>query len=367
MKLLFILPAIIMLAACDRPTSNEEVSCGVDSSWKYIFPIYLDSFKYLSPDGENINVKVTTYDNYAKIKYGNITTTFEKVAESNLNDEFGDITITYKGNFPGSERTALLIIDGNITNKKITSYNIVFIDETRTQHKTTYHHCDPVRLECQDNSICGVPFNHKYKMPNKIERCITEIGNMVYSMGPDQNGIHHSLMINYGTHSLDIYEKDALSISKNWDYNNMKLYKNDGKLEEHEKDACEVLGRLKKFIHDTGMDSDKSNSYIELQYEMASCGDECRHVIATGNDGDFLIRLPETNTLKRIAEFGTKDSKFLSVFNPNQYAQSGYCLINVIPFKAQGKSDSSDTTYRIYCGAPEYMDYNQDYAVNIDE
>ena len=50
---------------------------------------------------------------------------------------------------------------------------------------------------------------------------------------------------NYGA----LTQEEALKITKNWDYNNIKLYNHqDQKLQEHEKDACDVLQRLNDFI-----------------------------------------------------------------------------------------------------------------------
>ncbi|MBE6460638.1 MAG: hypothetical protein E7007_01880 [Alphaproteobacteria bacterium] len=99
---------------------------------------------------------------------------------------------------------------------------------------------------------------------------------------------------------------------------------------------------------------------------MLECGEECDPVLTTGDQGDFLIRLPESEALLKIAN-KTKNAKFLSVFNPNSYAKAGYCLLNIIPYSTMEKLgwENKDCHYRLYCGAPEFMDYDQYYAVEV--
>lgn len=261
MKHALVLLPVITLAACDRPTSMAELSCDMDTYWRRANVLYLEnSYQDNDPSGTKINVKVTTYNNYAKVTFDNITTTLEKVVESKDNGEFGKLHITYKGNFPGSERTALLYVYSDITKKEILQYSISFMGEKNVyngQEFSVNRSCIPVKDEYKGKRwSAAVPFNHKYKMPNKIERCITEITETVYC----NNENCDSLFVIYKGKRLDLSQQDALSISSNWDYKNMKRYHNDGKLEEHEKDACDVLDRLNKFIHDTSLDSDKSEN-----------------------------------------------------------------------------------------------------------
>lgn len=376
MKSIALLLLVLALAACDKPTSTAELSCDMDKHWQRVNALYLaGSYPDNEQRGTEVNVTVTTYDNYATVTYDNITTNFERVAEERYWGEFGNVSITYKGNFPGSERTALLNVDGDIANKKIRQYGITFIGEKEAYKEHEYgisRSCIPIKEEYKGNGYsAAVPFYHKYKMPNKIERCINEIVQTVFCLNsvgnPDQEkeSCDFLMLVTHNGKSLDLTQKDALSISSNWDYKNIKLYQNDGKLEEHEKDACEVLDRLNKFIHDTGLDSEKSEKYITIQREMESC-DDCGRVLASGDDGDFIIQLPETNALKNITR-ADKNAKFLSVFNLNHYAKAGYCLVNVIPYNTMKKLDLPNKTcsYRIYCGAPELMDYNQYYAVEV--
>ncbi len=103
-----------------------------------------------------------------------------------------------------------------------------------------------------------------------------------------------------------------------------------------------------------------------IRNAIDACGDECATVLTTGKLGDFLIRIPENDDLRKIAS-GEKTAKFLSTFNPNSYARAGYCLINIIPlstFQELGAPDNN-CHYRIYCGAPEYMNYDEYYAVEV--
>ena len=47
--------------------------------------------------------------------------------------------------------------------------------------------------------------------------------------------------------------EEALSISTNWNYNNIKTYNSDDQIEEHEKDACEALKKLTEFMTDKNL------------------------------------------------------------------------------------------------------------------
>jgi len=50
-------------------------------------------------------------------------------------------------------------------------------------------------------------------------------------------------------------QEDALLISTNWNYDDLKLYNNDDQqIQDYEKDACEVLKRLEKFIKNNSVE-----------------------------------------------------------------------------------------------------------------
>ena len=359
-KILLLLP-VLALTACDKPTSNADLTCDLDKNWQR------DNVEYTTDaDGHFIDahntkkdVSVVTYEDYADITVDGITRRFERVVERKDRGEFGYVNITYKGNFPGSERTALLSVYGDITNKQILQYDVIFLGKKAGKY-TVQHSCIPVKEEYKGEYWQSkVPFHHNYKMPNKTEKCITEIVDKLFCLNEECN----KLSLRIGVKSKVLSQEEAFSLSTNWDYSNMKFYQNDGKLEEHEKDACEVIDRINKFIYDNDLDSHR---FKAIQKAMDDCGDECRPVLATGEMGDFLIQLPETEELRKIAN-GQKNAKFLSVFNPNQYTKAGYCLVNVVPYNTMKQMGTLDDYchYRIYCGAPEFMNYDEFYAVEV--
>ncbi len=355
-KFLPLLLSTLVLAACDKPTSTSNLTCNVDKGWRYD-RLYISNNYYDFSQQENIDVKFVTYNNYAKVTVDNITTTFEKVAERKDNGEFGYVSITYKGNFPGSERTALLSIYADITKKLVLSYNFSFIGQKMRLDNGKEM---SVGLSCDTRDNVQVTFNHNYKMPNKVEKCITDICNKVYC--GDEKCSYLYILNEANGKQIQLSQQDALSLSKNWDYSNMKVYQNDGKLEAHEKDACSVLTRINKFIQDKDLFFD---AYKEIQNAIDHC-DNCDKILTTGKSGDFLHIIPETPELLKIAN-KQKNSKFVSIFNPNSYAKPGYCLVNVVPYKTLKTlgAETSGCNYRIYCGAPEYMNYDEFYAVEV--
>lgn len=360
MKKALILLPVIALTACDKPTSTADLTCDLDKNWQRDNVEYAVDAEghFTNTHDTKIDVRVVTYEDYADVTVDKITTKFEKVQEEKNRGEFGHVALTYKGNFPGSERTALLSVYGDITNKQILQYDVIFLGKKAGKH-TVAHSCYPVKEEYKGKSwSSAVPFNHHYKMPNKTEKCITEIVNKVIC-----NSDKCDRLILSDEKSKPLSQEEALLLSKNWNYNDMKYYRNDGKLEEHEKDACEVLERIKQFVIDNGLDN---HDYKAIQKAMDDCGDECRPVLVTGEMGDFLIKLPATDELRKIAN-KQKNAKFLSVFNPNSYAKTGYCLINIIPYSTMEKmgDPDNDCNYRIYCGAPEFMNYDEFYAVEV--
>lgn len=364
MKYMFLLLPVLALAACDKPTSTADLKCTVDKYWQRSNVLYLnDNYYKFGENDTKIDVNVVTYDDYADITVGGITRKFEKVIERKDNGEFGYVSIIYKGNFPGSERTALLDIYGDITKKQILRYELSFIGQkTRSDQGREFgvgHECSLVQ-ENDKGESWKVPFNHHYKMPNKVEKCITEIVEKVYC----ENEECTQLSVFDEGNSKVLSQQEALEISANWNYNDMKYYRNDGKLEEHEKDACEVLERIKQFIIDNDLDNHKYKAIDQAITDV--CGFDCRPGIATGEMGDFLISVPETEELRKIAN-EQKNAKFLSVFNPNSYAKTGYCLINIIPYSTMEKMGTLNDKchYRIYCGAPEFMNYDEFYAVEV--
>lgn len=120
-KLLLVLP-ILVLAACDKPTSNTELTCKLDLNWQNNVPIHFVNDAQMAFTETNINLQ--TFKNYVKITVDGITTKFEKIIER----QYGNTQDTsYKGNLPGSIRTAVLTISKNTQTNKIFDYTIEFV------------------------------------------------------------------------------------------------------------------------------------------------------------------------------------------------------------------------------------------------
>ena len=365
MRKILLLLSIVSLAACDKPTSDVKLSCEVDNMWRSVNVLSFKDryFDYDANKNEKVIVDAKTYDDYALFSVDNITTKFEKVDERKDYGEFGRVSITYKGNFPGSERTALFQIYADITDKKILQYDLSFIGQKSLRsdgrESSLSWNCLPV-----DKKYVGggwntqIPFNHHYKTPNKIEKCINNIVKTAYFFGDEKK------LSVYAEKRKDLTQEEALSISSNWNYSDMKLYQNDGKIEDYEKDACDVLERLNKFIYDNDLDAHESK-LVENAYDK--CGDDCREIFVTGDMGDFINIIPETSEIKDLFNKKAKTVKFLSIENPKQYIKSGYCLVDMVPYDTMKKMGTLDNGchYRIYCGTVDDMNYDENYAIEV--
>ena len=360
MKKTLILLPVIALTACDKPTTSIELECSMNKDWQK--PVSMlrtgEDYKNQVP----VLVDVKAYNDHAVLVVNGKESTFYKSREEKSMGEFGRVFVDYEGIFPDTDRLATFSFYGDIGSKTILQFDLYFDGEYKLHDGKRFnmgHSCTPTKKEyIGDNWSANAPWNHDYKMPNKIEKCITEIVNKVIC-----NSDKCDRLILSDEKNKTLSQEEALMLSKNWNYNDMKYYRNDGKLEEHEKDACEVLERIKQFVIDNGLDN---HDYKAIQKAMDDCGDECRPVLVTGEMGDFLIKLPATDELRKIAN-KQKNAKFLSVFNPNSYAKAGYCLLNIIPYSTMEKLgwENKDCHYRLYCGAPEFMDYDQYYAVEV--
>ena len=356
-KTLLLLP-VLALTACDKPTTSIELECRMNKDWQK--PVSMlrtdEDYKNQVP----VLVDVKAYNDHAVLVVNGKESTFYKSKEEKSMGEFGRVSVDYEGIFPDTDRLATFSFYGDIGSKTILQFDLHFDGEYTLHDGKRFnmgHSCKPTKKEyIGDNWSANAPWNHDYKMPNKIEKCITTIVDKVYC---DNEECDRLYIFHSGHHYLTAEE--ALKISSNWDYSNMRLYSNDGRLEEHEKDACEVVDRLFKYIDEAGLNDSQT-----IQDAMLECGEECDPVLTTGDQGDFLIRLPESEALLKIAN-KTKNAKFLSVFNPNSYAKAGYCLLNIIPYNTMEKLgwENKDCHYRLYCGAPEFMDYDQYYAVEV--
>lgn len=224
---------VMMLAACDKPTT-VELECGhayQDSETMVLAKMYDDNVVLKINGGEEITLKRTE-------GFGGVLSELyyyeDDIPEYNGKVEF---------NF-GLDK-----ITGTVG-----GYGIRF------EENDSFWGCD-VR-----NKFYG-----EYKKPSKEDICIAKICNNVFlesdkDVKPGQpkklviainvneyNGNRQSVRFRYEKFALP--QEDALAISKNWDYNNMKVYDNtDNELKEHEKDACEVLDRLNAYIKAKGFD-----------------------------------------------------------------------------------------------------------------
>ncbi len=81
-----------------------------------------------------------------------------------------------------------------------------------------------------------------------IINCIEEIMNTTFITSQNK------IKISCANPDHELTSQQALAISKNWDYNNLQLYSNtDSVVQEHEKDACETLKKLNKYIKDKNL------------------------------------------------------------------------------------------------------------------
>lgn len=356
-KVLCILP-VLALTACDKPTTSIELECRMNKDWQKPVSMLHTDEDYMNQVPVLVDVKA--YNDHAVLVVNGKESTFYKSREEKSMGEFGRVSVGYEGVFPDTDRLATFSFYGDIASKTILQFDLHFDGEYMLHDGKRFNmglSCTPTKKEyIGDNWSANAPWNHDYKMPNKIEKCITTIVDKVYC---DNEECDRLYIFHSGRHYLTAEE--AMKISSNWDYSNMRLYSNDGRLEEYEKDACEVVDRLFKYIDEAGLNDSQT-----IQDAMLECGEECDPVLTTGDQGDFLIRLPESEALLKIAN-KTKNVKFLSTFNPNSYAKAGYCLLNIIPYSTMEMLgwENKDCHYRLYCGAPEFMDYDQYYAVEV--
>lgn len=90
--------------------------------------------------------------------------------------------------------------------------------------------------------------------------------------------------------------------------------------------------------------------------------------LATGEKGDFVIKLKATKGIKRLAK-QEKNAMFLSV-NQDQFTgliERGYCLVNVLPQKVLNASGMQDSTcyYRLFCGTEKDLQTGDYYAIEV--
>ncbi len=112
----------------------------------------------------------------------------------------------------------------------------------------------------------GLPYESEYKPATQEEICIDKIEHLVY-IKKSANNDFESLQIYtnevqdtknpnfFYLKTTDIPAEEAIKISPNWDYSNPKFYHNapDWVIEDYEKDACETLERLNKYMENNNI------------------------------------------------------------------------------------------------------------------
>lgn len=95
-----------------------------------------------------------------------------------------------------------------------------------------------------------------------VNQCIDKIENLSHlQKAYDNNSGEMKYVIIIPGYGVLTYEQ-ALQISTNWDYNDLKFYTNqDQELQEHEKDACEVLERLTTFIETNNVSTNSESRW----------------------------------------------------------------------------------------------------------
>ncbi len=250
MKKAFLLLPVLALTACDRPTASIELKCNMSKDWQKPVSMLRTHEDYA--DQVPVQVDVKTYHDHAVLVVNGKESTFYKSQEVKSMGEFGRVSVDYKGIFPDTDRLATFSLYGDIGSKTILQFNLSFDEEYTLSKGKRFNmglFCAPTKKEYVGNSwSANVPWDHDYKMPNKIEKCITTIIDKVFCNNEECDRLYIS---HNGDHHLTAEE--AIQISSNWVYSNMRLYANDGTLQEHEKDACEVVDRLFKYIDEAGL------------------------------------------------------------------------------------------------------------------
>ncbi len=104
---------------------------------------------------------------------------------------------------------------------------------------------------------------------------------------------------------------------------------------------------------------------IETEIQNASANGTPVSIVALGQGGDYIIPLPATDVLTKIASMD-KTVTFLSVENPAQYVTEGTCLLNIIPENTMAAMNTPENkcNFRLFCGTAEEMGAEV-YAVEV--
>ncbi len=104
---------------------------------------------------------------------------------------------------------------------------------------------------------------------------------------------------------------------------------------------------------------------INTEIQKSSSNDAPISIVALGQGGDYIVSLPATDALTKIAS-KKKTVTFLSIDNPAQYAAEGTCLLNIIPDNTMASMNTPENkcNFRLFCGTAADME-TEFYAVEV--
>lgn len=104
---------------------------------------------------------------------------------------------------------------------------------------------------------------------------------------------------------------------------------------------------------------------IEKEIQTLSNNGAAVSVVAVGPVGDYVLSLPATEVLTKIASKNATVT-FLSVENPTQYAADDVCLLNIIPENTMASMNTPENkcNFRLFCGNAENINAEA-YAVEV--
>ena len=104
---------------------------------------------------------------------------------------------------------------------------------------------------------------------------------------------------------------------------------------------------------------------IETEIQNSVANGVALSITAIGQQGDYIITLPATETLTAIGN-KARTVAFLSVENPAQYVAEGTCLLNIIPQNTMAAMNTPENkcNFRLFCGTAEDMGAEV-YAVEV--
>lgn len=229
MKKIIILPILLALCACEQP-KLETYFITWDKDTQSQTPFY-----------------IKVYEDHAEISTDSQTQTWEKVSSiRNLNT----VNECFHGILPTETAHSAKLCFKIYINENIISPESIVYDN------------DDGIIYSYDLAL---PYESGYETATKEEICIDEIEHIVYIKNSLNNDFEtlqiyaevqdpNNASLSY-VQLIDLPAADAIKISANWDYSNPKFYHNnpDWVVEEHEKDACETLERLKKYATDNNI------------------------------------------------------------------------------------------------------------------